>query len=91
MRLCGTTLVDAFGRDLTGMRFDEIFAGEDKTAIRAEYDGVVKSGEPVCSRHDANWIERDHVEYERLLMPLSGDCSRVDRLIGAAFFEVIRR
>lgn len=91
LRLFGTLLVEAFGRDLTGMRFDDIFVGDDKVAIRAEYDGVAQTGQPLCTRHDANWIERDHVEYERLLMPLSGDGNRVDRLIGAAFFEIVRR
>lgn len=91
MRLFGTMLVEAFGRDLTGLRFDAIFAGRDKAAIRAEYDGVAKTGQPLCTRHDANWIERDHVEYERLLMPLSRDGTRIDLLFGAAYFEVVRR
>lgn len=89
MRLFGTALVEAFGRDLTGMEFDDIFGGPEYEVMRLEYDTVARTAAPLCVRHDANWIERDHVVYERMLLPLSDDEKTVDRLIGAAYFETL--
>ena len=87
MLLFGTALVDAFGRDLTHRRFDEIFSGSDYAAMRAEYDAAVDECRPICVSHDGNWIDRDHVEYTRLLLPLSEDGKTVDRLMGASYFK----
>lgn len=85
MVLSGTALVEAFGVDHTNCRFDEIFSGPTAPAIRAEYDNLVDTGEPVLSTHDGSWTGRDFVSYWRLLLPLSGDGETVNKLIGALY------
>jgi len=87
MRLFGTYLVEMFGRDLTGLRFDQIFQGPDAPAIRAEYDHAASSAEPVCSSLHGGWAGRSYRRYERLLLPLSEDDRRIDRLFGGAIAE----
>ncbi len=87
MSLFGTALVEVFRRDFTGETFEKIFNGPDREAIRAEYRQVAVEARPVCVRHDASWINRDHVEYERLLLPLSDDGKTVNRLLGGTYFD----
>ncbi len=87
MSLFGTALVDVFGRDFTGESFNNIFMGPDRDAILKEYRQVALDARPVCARHDANWINRDHVTYERLLLPVSEDGKTVSRLFGATYFD----
>ena len=87
MSLFGTALVEAFRRDFTGESFENIFKGPDRDAIHAEYRQVAVEARPGCARHDASWINREHVEYERLLLPLSDDGKTVNRLLGGTYFD----
>lgn len=85
MVLVGTALVEVFGVDHTNCRFDEIFSGPTAPAIRAEYDNLVETGEPILSNHDASWTGREFVSYARLLLPLSDDGKTVNKMIGVLF------
>lgn len=86
MRLFGTALTELFGRDVTGNRFAEIFPEEiNDPTIREEYDAVVDRWTPIAACRDARWSQKEHIRYERLLMPLSSDGRVVDRLLGGAY------
>lgn len=84
-RLFGTALVDALGRDLTGVRFSTLFTQDVAPDIVREYEAVADRCAPVISRKDAHWVSKSHVRYERLLLPLSDDGERVNRILGAAY------
>lgn len=85
MVLFGTSLAILFGADLTNRTFDEIFSGPSAANIRRDYDQVVESREPLVTFHSAQWIDRDFVSYQRLVLPLSDDGKDVTKLIGAAY------
>lgn len=84
-RLFGTALVDAVGRDLTGARFSTLFSRDVAPDIVREYEMVADRCAPVISRQDAGWAQKSHVRYERLLLPLSDDGERVNRILGGAY------
>ncbi|WP_420547942.1 PAS domain-containing protein [Curvivirga sp.] len=84
MRLFGSALVEALGRDVTGMTFDEIYGGTND--LKRDYDEVVLSLEPSYSEGDANWINTSYLTYHRLLLPMSSDGIRADKLLGMTLF-----
>ena len=85
--LSGTELTRAFGMDLKGKTFAEVFSGPSAAAIRAVYDSVVETWEPRLTVHDASWIDKEFLTYSRLLLPLSEDGKTVSKLFGAAYFD----
>lgn len=86
LRLLGTNLVAVLGRDYTGAHFDEMYQGATAATLREQYDWVVDHKEPVYDRLDASWMEKDYISYERLLLPLSSEGDKVDKLLGCALF-----
>ena len=86
LTLLGTALVAVLGRDFTGCMFDEMYTGDSARILREQYDHVVRSHQPYYARLDAEWMNKDFICYDRLLLPLSEDGKRVDRLLGCSFF-----
>ena len=82
-RLIGTALVDALGQDLTGRYIDEMPFWYRKFAEPA-YTDVLAHRAPHYRRIntiESFWI----VKYDRLLLPLSSDGSRIDMVMGALY------
>ena len=86
LSLLGTQLVAVLGRDFTGATFDEMYSDDGASTLRMEYDWVADRAEPYYDELDARWMSKDYIAYRRLLLPLSDDGARVDRLLGCAFF-----
>ena len=86
VRLAGTEVVACFGVDMTGKTIDSLDLGDDAALILKLYDKAVDSGEPIYDRHQY-WTESygQHLNYERLLLPLSSDGTHVDKLLGCTF------
>jgi hypothetical protein len=72
-RLTGTVIVDAYGADLTGKYFDEVFSGRRLDYVKANYRLVCSTKRPifVCNPY----VSTRNVELicTRLVMPLSED------------------
>ncbi|RED48509.1 PAS domain-containing protein [Aestuariispira insulae] len=84
--LLGTALVSVLGRDFTGSRFYEMYHGESAKILRRQYDHVVDSHQPFYAQLDAEWMNKDFISYDRLLLPLSEGGETVSRLLGCSFF-----
>jgi hypothetical protein len=86
-RLAGTGIVKEYGAEITGKFADEIDLDDRQAAIIAEYERVVRDGEPVCSRW--NFIKHDgrHLTYEHLILPLSSDGRTVTMLLAGAMIK----
>lgn len=86
VRLAGTQVVACFGVDMTGKTIDSLDLGDDAASILKLYDKAVDNGEPTYDRH-RYWTESygQHLNYERLLLPLSSDGTHVDKLLGCTF------
>jgi hypothetical protein len=79
-RLDGTRLVEFFGSDLTGLRLAEHPSGVHIPMMRRTLETPVAAREPF---HQFRPYSKDTLRwnYESLLLPLSGDGTRVDMLL----------
>lgn len=87
-RLFGSEMARVYGRDLTGRRLSELEDREFTAALRPDYASVASSGRPLLRRGRLEWSQRDHIGYERLLLPLSGDGVTVDMILGATVYDL---
>jgi hypothetical protein len=86
-RLVGTALTELFGQETTGKFFEEIYKEPHLSRQLATYRHVVAHGRPHLSRLRVPKAERDHVVYDRLILPLAADGETVDLLLGAHAYE----
>lgn len=85
-RLVGTGCVERYGRDATGLWFEEVYEGETLARQRADYAEVAVSGEPSASRPRFPVSDKDYVIYDRLLLPFADDGVNVDALAALMIF-----
>lgn len=81
-RLSGTSTVALYGRDPTGLWFEELYEEPHLSRQLATYRAVVSAARPHCSRLRVPLREREHQPYDRLILPLAGDGQHVDMLLG---------
>lgn len=86
IRLAGSEVVACFGVDMTGKTIDEYDLADERTAILEQYDLAVETRAPIYHRHEF-WTAayEHHLNFERLLLPLSSDGKQVDKLLGCTF------
>ena len=84
-RLVGTEVVRQFGEEITGKFMDQVDLDHVAGRVQAEYDEAAATRQPIVSRWNYSKDAGRHVEYERLILPLSSDGRAVDMfLCGAA-------
>lgn len=101
-RLAGTRLTEAFRKDVSGRRIEEIMDGYDLQKAKYSYSNVQQSGQAwySCATYRVDEDVGD-INYQRLTLPLGQD-GVVDQLLGAiviskedriyeSFYEVYRR
>jgi hypothetical protein len=81
IRLLGTATVELLGSDCTGHYLDEQMLPEDAARIIASYRLVVEERRPHFWRSYLLTPGREHIHYERLLLPLARDGRTVDMLL----------
>jgi len=81
-RLAGTEHQAINSREITGLEIEEAFAPEHVETIRAAYSAVADRGVPHVARSFAAIEGRQHVKYDRLLLPLASDGRTVDMMLG---------
>jgi hypothetical protein len=81
-RLCGTAMVDAIGREVTGLWLDEAHRdGDAAAAYLARCRRLVRDGAPNWDKAPSRlWAQRDVALVESLLLPLARDGRNVDML-----------
>ncbi len=86
-RLVGTAIVEAYGEELTGKYFDEVFSGERLRFVKANYRMMFNAKRPVlvCNSYHS---KRDiPLICTRLIMPLSDDGETVNQCLTAMSFH----
>ncbi len=86
-RLIGTAIVNAYGAELTGKYFDQVFSGQRLEHVKANYRMICIEKRPllVCSRYVS---ARDvHLFCARLVMPLSEDDVNISQCLTAMSFH----
>lgn len=86
-RLTGTAIVDAYGADLTGKYFDEVFSGRRLDYVNANYGRVCGEKRPllVCNPYES--ARNVGLICTRLIMPLSADGENVNQCLTAMSFH----
>lgn len=80
IRLHGTNLVQRVGYELTGKLLNELPDTEFRQLAMQTFAWVTQTGEPFRGYRDRMLDNRPH-RYETLILPLSNDGERVDRLL----------
>jgi hypothetical protein len=70
-RLAGTEIDNRFGVNLTGLTLEQAPFGEARALIQQQYETAIREARPVCCGHNVVVGDR-YVEYDRLVVPLSG-------------------
>jgi len=81
IRLLGTANVQLMGSDCTGQFLDEQMRPEEGAPVIATYRLVVDEGRPHYWRSFLSTPGREHMHYERLLLPLATDGAAVDMML----------
>ena len=86
-RLVGTAIVNAYGAELTGKYFDEVFSGERLRLIEDNYRLICRERRPILVRN--RYITRKDVELfcHRVVMPLSEDGATIHQMLTAMSFK----
>lgn len=87
IRLMGTAVVRAFGKDFTGMYLDEALPGVRDTVIHTDRVAVAETGLP-SYRHGptALPIKFDFAPIERIYLPLATDGATVDMILAMTVY-----
>jgi hypothetical protein len=82
-RLAGSEHFEINEIELTGLTIEQAFAPDKVDAVRAAYSEVVTSCRPLLTRKMASCVEdRNHIYFDRLLLPLASDGATVDMILG---------
>ncbi len=86
-RLVGTAIVSAYGAELTGKYFDEVYSGARLSFVENNYRILCREQRPilVCNRY----VSRKDVDFicNRVVMPLSDDGAAVNQVLTAMSFR----
>lgn len=86
-RLVGTAVVEAFGKDYTGSRPDEMFPSDRGIFIHGVYRSVCSGRQPLFSRNKYQTTKSVDIIANRIYLPLSGNGRDVDFILGVLTFE----
>ncbi len=86
-RLVGTGIVAAYGAELTGKYFEEVFAGDRLRFIEENYRLMCAEKRPILV--GSRYVSRKEVELfcYRLVMPLSQDEKTINQALTAMSFK----
>jgi hypothetical protein len=87
-RLVGTRIAELEG-EMTGKFLDEFIPGSSGTAMGRQYEDAAE-GRIGMRRETLRWHEheRQHINYDVLLLPLSRDGATIDMLFGFCVYHV---
>lgn len=86
-RLIGTALVDAYGKDFSGLIVDELFPDGRLDFVQGLYRSVCSSKAPIFSRNKYHTPRNVDLFSTRIYMPLSEDDLAVQNILGVMRFE----
>jgi hypothetical protein len=89
IRLHGTNLSERTNFDLTGKMLDEMPAPEFRELSTRSFRKVLRTREPLHALAE-RLLDGRMQRYEAIIMPLSSDGERVDRLMVGMIFEPLR-
>jgi hypothetical protein len=89
-RLVGTNITQIVKRDVTGRYFEDIYAGRLLDTAIAANAWVVRERAPLRIFSRTGHVRNDIYNYDGVLLPLSADGERVNMVLGALLFSLVR-
>ncbi|MCB0065543.1 MAG: PAS domain-containing protein [Caldilineaceae bacterium] len=86
-RFVGSNNVSRYGRDATGLWFEEAYEGDILKRQQKDFAEVAFSGRPHFSKPTLPIVGKDYVTYSRLILPLSSGGDTVDRIAAVMIFD----
>ena len=86
IRLHGTNLVERVHYELTGKMLDDLPQVQFRNLTRKSFTKVAKTAEPLRALND-RVLDDQLARYETVILPLSGDDTRVDMLLCGMIYE----
>lgn len=86
IRLHGTNLVERVRYELTGKMLDELPQVEFRELTQQSFTKVATTGKPLHAQRNRILDDRSR-RYETIILPLSGDASRVDMLLCGLIYD----
>lgn len=86
-RLVGGHILEYIGYDFSGWRVSEYYRDKPDDGSPEDYHTAIAERRPMHSRANLIADGRSYVIYERLILPMSSDGIRVDRLLVAFQFQ----
>jgi hypothetical protein len=86
-RLAGSAIVDAYGSELAGKYFDEVFTGERLKFVEENYHAMCERRRPILVVNRYHSARDVLLVCHRLIMPLSEDGKTVNQCLTAMNFE----
>lgn len=90
IRLHGTNLAQRVGYELTGKMLDELPINDFRALAQQSFSWVANKRQPLHSRRD-QIIDGRFAKYETVIMPLSDDGERVNRLLVGLIYDDEKR
>ena len=82
LRLAGTGLYGVYGREITGLRLEDVYDQTSADYWRGQLDGVVEERRPAVGFPSLSWRGAAHLSLLWLRLPLAGDGRNVDMILG---------
>ena len=82
LRLAGTGLYGVYGREITGLRLEDVYDESSADYWRGQLDTVVMDKRPAVGFHSLSWRGASHLSLLWLRLPLAGDGCNVDMILG---------
>ncbi len=82
LRLAGTGLYGVYGREITGLRLEDVYDQASADYWRGQLDSVVEERRPAVGFHSLSWRGAAHLSLLWLRLPLAGDGCNVDMILG---------
>jgi len=86
-RLAGSAIIGAYGSELTGKYFDEVFTGERLKFVEDNYRIMCERNRPVLVVNRYHSARNVELICNRLIMPLSEDGTTVNQCLTAMSFQ----
>lgn len=89
IRVWGTAVTDGYGEDLTGRYHHELTTGKHELDADATLAETMASGRPTCFRLDFETTGAFLQEMERIVLPLSDDGQKIDKLLCGVAYKFV--
>jgi hypothetical protein len=82
IRLAGTGLYPVFGREITGLKLDQVYPTDEIAYWREQLESVVRERRPAAGQHSLAWRGVGRLSVFWLRLPLASDGEQVDMILG---------